>query len=102
LVLLEKIYWRNHKWKVFIKKYIVVVLYVVGHSLSSIIIDGFNYKRKTHTKQKKFLAFVLLVNSSIIMVYYWQNKLLKISSMIIRMLPIELSLQRITSNLNFF
>ena len=50
---------------------------------------------------KKLLAFIMSVNSSVIMVYYWQNKLLKISSVIICILPMELSLQKITSNFFF-
>ena len=50
---------------------------------------------------KKLLAFIMSVNSSVIMAYYWQNKLLKISSVIICILPMELSLQKITSNFFF-
>ena len=60
-----------------------------------------NLQTKNIYQTKKLLAFIMSVNSSVIMAYYWQNKLLKISSVIICILPMELSLQKITSNFFF-
>lgn len=54
-----------------IEKHIICDLYYVFYSISNIITNGF-----ICIKQKTILALIHPVNSSLIMTYYQQNKLL--------------------------